>query len=88
MEELAEINDRIIPVDAVLITTQMKAAFCARFTQVQDAPWQELLDRKPAGFELGTPGHMTYFALAEVCAYPKETAVLFVKKPVVEKGKR
>jgi hypothetical protein len=79
LKELAEIDTQIVPVDAILITTQMNTSFRSQFTRDLDTPWRDLLDNKPPEFPVGAEGKIILFHLADVEKWPRQIAVLYVK---------
>jgi hypothetical protein len=81
MEDLALIDADLIPVDAVLLTTQMNTSFRSQFTKNSDARWRNLLERRPPRFAVGVRGKLFVYSRAESQRFPHQGGVLYVKKP-------
>ncbi len=84
MEQLGELDDRILPVDAVFLTNQMNTSFRSQFTQETDAPWRTILEKKPPRFAVGTKERVSVFELVDSDQWPQKRpqriSVLYVKR--------
>jgi 4-amino-4-deoxy-L-arabinose transferase-like glycosyltransferase len=81
MEELAEIDANMIPVEAVLITSQMNASFRSRFTWTSDAWWRNILESKLLEFGVVMGRKEAVYKKVDEHKSASENAVLLVKRP-------